>query len=535
MAISTFPYDDSDEEGPQSPSGNGFVSQSAFAMNGIPSRYAEEMGVEVQADPSYSDPRKVVTKPRSAYDLWLQGAFKKQDTGTTKEDDISVPPSQHGRIYEKSGWRQRRDRRRKIFAAFICVGTLIILISVVVGLAKKGRDNGSKVSSNKSAQGNQDTLSNTIIFPTLSPVMPPSLSESPSDPTSLETNPVAPVSVPVARPSLPPVSSGNDAASFYPQTVVLSPDEFLSRGDFVKSPNEEYMVGLSDNGSFLLKNREDTVIFSTGASSADRLFLQTDGNLVLKTPLPERLWRSNTHGNHGSFLVVDDGGMVSIEYKGTKIWLHGIPRGAYTDNSHEDLSFPTRGIFYYPWFPATFQVNGAPIKFESDLGRYSSSDPYVARSHIDAMDYAHMDLSIASWWGPDSNLERARLTMMMDESVAMRSRLKWSVYHEDERDFEPAPAAIRKDMDYLKKWFAWHPAWAHVDGRPVIFVFNAGGCDVVRRWMDASNGDWYVVLKLFPKFKDCPRQPDHWVSFSLVVIRFGSQILTQSEAPIWFE
>lgn len=157
-------------------------------------------------------------------------------------------------------------------------------------------------------------------------------------------------------------------------------------------------------------------------------------------------------------------------------------------------------------------MNSKPIKFEPDLGLYSSSNPQVARAHIEAMDYAHIDLSIASWWGPETNLDRARLTMLMDETINMDSNLKWSVYHEDERELQPPALQIRRDLDYLTKWFTWHPSWAHVDGRPVIFVFNGSGCNVVNRWMEASNGEWFVVLKIFGKFKECPRQPDDWVS-----------------------
>ena len=26
----------------------------------------------------------------------------------------------------------------------------------------------------------------------------------------------------------------------------------------------------------------------------------------------------------------------------------------------------------------------------------------------------------------------------------------------------------------------------------------------------AAGRDWYVVLKLFPRYRDCPTQPDHW-------------------------
>lgn len=101
---------------------------------------------------------------------------------------------------------------------------------------------------------------------------------------------------------------------------------------------------------------------------------------------------------------------------------------------------------------------------------------------------------------------------MMDEIVDMDSTVKLSFYHEDERENRPSSQKIKSDLDYLKKWFAWHPSYAHVDNRPIIFVYNSQGCDVAERWMAASNNEWYVVLKLFPGFKDCSVQPDHWVS-----------------------
>jgi len=44
-------------------------------------------------------------------------------------------------------------------------------------------------------------------------------------------------------------------------------------------------------------------------------------------------------------------------------------------------------------------------------------------------------------------------------------------------------------------------------------VWNAGGCDIADRWMAASNGEWYVVLKIFPGFEGCTTQPDNWVSY----------------------
>lgn len=134
----------------------------------------------------------------------------------------------------------------------------------------------------------------------------------------------------------------------------------------------------------------------------------------------------------------------------------------------------------------------------------------MARSHIDAMDYAHINVSIASWWGDDTHLDRARLTMLMDETLAQGSPLKWTVYHEKEMKADPTVDDIRADLDYIMAWFAHLPTWAYLDGRPLIFVYSNGSCEVTTRWVEASGGDWYVVLKLFSDFEHCLVQPDGW-------------------------
>jgi hypothetical protein len=39
----------------------------------------------------------------------------------------------------------------------------------------------------------------------------------------------------------------------------------------------------------------------------------------------------------------------------------------------------------------------------------------------------------------------------------------------------PNVTELQADLAYLEKWFAWHEAWAYIDNKPVIFVYNAGG------------------------------------------------------------
>jgi hypothetical protein len=85
------------------------------------------------------------------------------------------------------------------------------------------------------------------------------------------------------------------------------------------------------------------------------------------------------------------------------------------------------------------------------------------------------------------------------------------VYYEDEKKFDRTVDELVADLDYLKKWFAWHESWAHMDGKPVIFIWNESECEVADRWVKAANkAGWYVVLKLFGKYDECDSQPDSW-------------------------
>jgi hypothetical protein len=298
------------------------------------------------------------------------------------------------------------------------------------------------------------------------------------------------------------------------ESVVLHPDESLVRGQYRSSPGNQYRAGISETGDFVLQDLQldmqpPLVVWSAGISQGFRCSMQSDGNLVIRDVHNESVWSSRTNKYPGSRLVVDESGQMAIKNGSNRLWLAGIPRDFYNHTASQNLEFPIRGTFYYPWYPETFSVNGKWSHYQPSLGWYSSSDPEVARTHIDALDYAHIGLSIASWWGPDTHLDRARLTMLMDETIAMNSSLKWTVYYEDEMDENPSSLDIYKHLNYLLMWFARHPAWAYKDGKPIIFVYNENSsCEVVARWMAASNGEWYVVLKVFKDFEKCSLQPD---------------------------
>ncbi len=186
---------------------------------------------------------------------------------------------------------------------------------------------------------------------------------------------------------------------------------------------------------------------------------------------------------------------------------------AVTDGGgNADLTFPLRGIFYYPWYPQTWSVDGIEVWYDVELGHYSSDDQAVVDQHIQDLDYANIDVAIASWWGVDKQKEASRIPMLLDRTLAAGSDLKWAVYYEKEGSSNPSVAELESDLAYVKARYTQHPAFARVDGKPVVFVYNAGdtSCEVVDRWAQAANGEWYVVLKVFGGYQSCANQPDAW-------------------------
>ena len=370
------------------------------------------------------------------------------------------------------------------------------------------------------------------------------------------------------RYDLPTFNSGlNPNFRSFAEEVVLKSRDTLSRGEFISSPSNKYSIGLDNFGDLHLQDSDRKTVWKANVEGCDSATMQPDGNLVLRDGNNKLIWTTHTSKNPGAHLVVDDGGRLSVLMGQTAIWMQGgkfyvirtnntnqiydlkqnireinniiqstannnflsflasffffpsrfvclsmltVPRGAYTGPSSRSLQFPLRGMFYYPWYPETWSVNSKPVKFVPDLGKYSSGDGSIVEEHIDAMEYAYTDISIASWWGPGTSKELSRMTLLMDKTIELNSSIKWTVYYEDEMFRNPSIDTIRSDLDYLKKWFVWHPAWANVDDKPVIFVYNEAGCSVNERWMQAAKNDWYVVLKVFPGHTDCEFQPDSW-------------------------
>lgn len=342
----------------------------------------------------------------------------------------------------------------------------------------------------------------------------PNPTVSPQSPLPLAPPKNSPSTMPNLIPSPPGPTIKPVAPTYHPTeiplyAVILEPGKSLQPGSYKYSPSGMYKFGMAENGDLRLYGPNNALIWQAFTEGAVRAYMQQDGNFLTRLANKKSNWKTATSRNPGAKLILDDGGQAAIWHKNTKIWLAGIPSGEYAEPPNSSLEYPLRGAFYYAWYPETWTVNGKRVFFRPTLGNdYSNNDPVVQQAHVDALDYIHVDVAIASWWGIDQKLDRARITNLLDKSVG--TNVKWSVYHEMERHENNSPEIIREDLSYLKKWFAWHPSWAHIDGRPVIFVYNEGSCGVPKRWNEASNSEWYVVLKTFPGYKHCEFQPDHW-------------------------
>ena len=182
-----------------------------------------------------------------------------------------------------------------------------------------------------------------------------------------------------------------------------------------------------------------------------------------------------------------------------------------------------RAAFYYPWFPETWTVNGAHVSYNPTLGYYGTTQSAIQAAHIGALDYAGFNAAISSWWG-QGHYSDTRLKALMAQTSTLGSPLKWAVYYEVEGSSNPTAAQLASDLTYIRDNLASSPAYLKVNGRFVVFVYNADDltCEVADRWEQANalaGGGAYVDLKVMTGYKTCPTQPDSWHQYAPAVAK----------------
>ncbi len=174
-------------------------------------------------------------------------------------------------------------------------------------------------------------------------------------------------------------------------------------------------------------------------------------------------------------------------------------------------SFPIRAAFYYPWFPQAWSQSGVSpfTHYQPSLGYYSSSDLATTQAQIAAMQYGNIQVGIASWWGQGTTTDK---NIPVDLAAASGTGFKWSIYYEPEGQGNPTVDQLRSDLTYIRDNYAVSPNYLRVDGKFVVFVYNANdtNCSVADRWQQANTVNAYIVLKVFSGYRACTSQPDSW-------------------------
>ena len=169
------------------------------------------------------------------------------------------------------------------------------------------------------------------------------------------------------------------------------------------------------------------------------------------------------------------------------------------------LSGPVRAAFYYPWFPQAWNQQGYNpfTNYHPSLGYYSSANLTTVQRHVAAMQYAHLDAGILSWWGQGDYTDSNSAVAF---EAAAGTGFKWTFYYEKESTGNPTVEQISSDLAYLKS-----------NGKPVIFVFadDNDRCGMADRWVQAGDSQGFaVVLKVFPGYLNCSSQPAGWHQYA---------------------
>lgn len=138
--------------------------------------------------------------------------------------------------------------------------------------------------------------------------------------------------------------------------------------------------------------------------------------------------------------------------------------------SRQSAADPLVLAFYYTWFDeSTWTYDKL-----SDL----PAEPYVSRDrgvmgrHIEQAQRSGIDAFIVAWYGPTgaSNQTEPNLAALLEEAAARGFKI--AVLFETDSPFLSGVDDVSAALRHLLAVHAAHPAYLHVDGRPVIFFWR---------------------------------------------------------------
>jgi hypothetical protein len=195
------------------------------------------------------------------------------------------------------------------------------------------------------------------------------------------------------------------------------------------------------------------------------------------------------------------------------------------------------GTFYYPWYgkyrhwrsdchnpPITWASNFLPdiepSRFNPLVELYDSNNATVVKQQLNWMKQAGIQFAISSWWGQNSYEDIAFgniLTNVMPAVDNPNANLKWTIYYELEGFSDPSLEYLVSDLNYIKTKYTCSPSYMKINGKPVIFVYNAAHAyydplNDLDRWKQArAQTGFFVVMKVEPLSKGAnPADMDGW-------------------------
>jgi hypothetical protein len=180
---------------------------------------------------------------------------------------------------------------------------------------------------------------------------------------------------------------------------------------------------------------------------------------------------------------------------------------------------PIRAAFYYQWFPEGWRQAGTfPYTvFTPTAGLYDSGSAATIAAQVMSMRYGNIDAAIVSWWGPNQKSEQIRVPALLAGAARVDPNFRIALYYEKEGTGDPTIDDLRADLGYITREYAGQPNYLRMDGRPVLFVYDANDvdCAVVDRWRAANVNDaFYLDLKVVPGYSQCSAQPDGWHQYA---------------------
>ncbi|HUC88268.1 MAG TPA: hypothetical protein VMR95_03925 [Candidatus Binatia bacterium] len=127
----------------------------------------------------------------------------------------------------------------------------------------------------------------------------------------------------------------------------LTSGQSLTPGQSILSPEAQSALMFNSNGDVILY-ADGKGVWSNGVnnSSASKLTMQSDGNLVEYSNTGQAIWNSVTEGNLGAHLnLQSDGNLVVYSSGGTPLWWSGTGSNPSYDD-RVDQSIPSGGVLF---------------------------------------------------------------------------------------------------------------------------------------------------------------------------------------------